>query len=60
MAAPALEDWIYGPDNTTQALIQSQGIATSRFEWGLAHLVKPKSPPDRDWKMQIHYPEMGI
>ena len=24
------------PDNTTQALIQSQGIATSRFEWGMA------------------------
>ena len=48
------------PDNTTQALIQSQGIATSRFEWDLAHLVKPKSPPDRDWTMQIPYVEMGI
>ena len=47
-------------DNTTQALIQSKGIAASRFEWGMAHLVKPKSPPDRDWKMQIiPYAEMG-
>ena len=48
------------PDNTTQALIQSQGIAVSRFEWGMTHLVKPKSPPDRDWTMQIAYAEMGI
>ena len=29
------------PDNTTQALIQSQWITTSRFEWDMAHLVKP-------------------
>ena len=48
------------PDNTTQALIQSHGITTSRFEWDMAHLVKPKSPPDRDWTMQIPYAEMGI
>ena len=48
------------PDNTAQALMQSQRIAASRFEWDISHLVKPKSPPDRDWTMQIPYAEMGI
>ena len=48
------------PDNTTQALLQPQGITTSRFEWGRHHLVKPKSPPDRDWTMQSLNTEMGI
>ena len=56
MTAPALEDWPYGPDNTKQ----SQGIATSRFEWVMVHLVKPKLPPQGDWTMQIPYAEMGI
>ena len=63
MAAPAREDWPLvqpSPDNPTLALIQSLGIATYRFVWGMAHLVKPKSPSDRDWTIQIPYAEMGI
>ena len=37
----------------------AQGIAASWFEWGMAHLVKPKSPPDRDWMGQGFTQKLG-
>ena len=48
------------PIDTSQALLQPKGIAPSKFEWGMDHVVKPKSLSDKDWTMQTRYAEMGI
>ena len=55
---PKLQSMIESFHIDTKGTVQFNG--SSRFEWGMALLVKPKSPPDRDWKMQIPYAEMGI
>ena len=62
--SPEAQAWklaMFGNNRFFAFCISYRGIDEILPEWELASgLAFLESPPDRDWKMQIHYPEMGI